>query len=149
MNVSRFLSLPLAALLAAALHGPACAAPDPAQYTLTPAVMKKFESMQKEAEAIEKKRGSKEGEDDAAKPEESLDDFVRRLERDAQLKALLARHGMTPTDFALATHAMLHAGMYVAFESSMDKKKAAELYKTYTPAQKANIELMRKLPKSQ
>ena len=43
-----------------------------------------------------------------------------------------------------AAHAMLHAGMFLMFEQSMPKPKAAELFNGYTKAQQANIELLRK-----
>ena len=43
----------------------------------------------------------------------------------------------------MSVHAMLHAGMYLMFESSMPKPKATELYNGYTKAQQANIELLR------
>jgi hypothetical protein len=74
--------------------------------------------------------------------------MIRKLEATPGAKAALAKHGFTIPEFALAMAASLHAGMYVMFESAMDKKKAGELFNTYTKEQKANIVLMRTVAKT-
>jgi hypothetical protein len=75
--------------------------------------------------------------------DDSVEGIARKVDADPKLKALLAKHGISSTEYALSVHAMLHAGMYLMFESSMPKPKATELYSGYTKAQQANIELLR------
>jgi hypothetical protein len=162
----------LACLILLGFQLPAAAAADPAQYRLTEDMLRKLEATDAEAKKMAaasrkpKARSEKNGADDDtdadqeddSKDEEEDDDragsksdkddsvegIVRKIEADPRLKALLARHGISSLDYAMSMHAMLHAGMYLMFESSMPKPKAAELLSGYTKAQQANIELLRK-----
>ncbi|HEY5799868.1 MAG TPA: hypothetical protein VIT92_06595 [Burkholderiaceae bacterium] len=139
----------LAAVLAVSVATAALAAPDPAKYQLTPATMKKLDALQKDEEL--KKKFEKDDDDDDNKPsknkkdDQSVDGMIRKLDATPGAKAALAKHGLTTTEFAVAMAAMMHAGFYVMFESAMDKKKAAEMYKTYTKEQQANIAMVRTL----
>ena len=155
MSFARLLHLLRAAILSAAIalvHVPAWAAPDPAEFRLTPDLLRKFEAIDAESKRLAEAEEDDEGgddEDDADGDEDDKDDqtvegMARKLESVPEIKALLARHGVTPMQFALSAHALLHAGMYLAFEEAMDKQKAAELFRGYTKAQQANIELVRK-----
>ena len=140
---------------------PTLAASDPAEFRLTPELLRKMEAIDKEGKQLaqaEEEDDSDEDADDAEdgddadeederedeKEAQTVEALARKVESVPEVKALLARHGVTPMQFALSAHALLHAGMYLAFEESMDKQKAAELYRGYTRAQQANIELMRK-----
>ena len=140
-------------VIAFALHGTARAAPDPAQYRLTVEALRTLEAIDAESKQAAAGRNGEESDDaeDDNDDDDSDDDkdatvegIARKVDANPQLKAALARKGMSGMDFALTFHAVLHAGMYLAFEDSMDKQKAAELYRSYSKAQQANIELLRK-----
>jgi precorrin-4 methylase len=55
----------------------------------------------------------------------------------------LAKHGLSGRDLVMSAHALLHAGSFVAMEKSIAPEKGAELYKSYTREQQANIDLIR------
>lgn len=131
------------ALAAVALcaHALAQAAPDPARFPLTPALLQKI----KAADADYRKQApQKTGDDDEGDDDETVEQIARKVERDPALKAVLARQGLSATDYALTVHATLHAAAFLLFEKSVDKQKTAALLAGYTPQQKANIELLRK-----
>jgi hypothetical protein len=160
----------LACLILLGLHLPAVAAADPAQYRLTEDMLRKLQATDAEAKKMaaasrKSKAGNAKGSDDddigadqeddpededddrtdgKSDKDDSVEGMVRKIEADPRLKALLARHGISSLDYAMSMHAMLHAGMYLMFESSMPKPKAAELFSGYTKAQQANIDLLRK-----
>lgn len=158
----------LACLILLGLQMPATAAADPAQFRLTEELLRKLQATDSEAKklaAASRKAkpgkaqddGEDAGDEDADDEDESDDDvksgksdkddsvegIARKVDADPKLKALLAKHGLSSMDYAMSVHAMLHAGMYLMFESSMPKQKAAELYNGYTKAQQANIDLLR------
>jgi hypothetical protein len=159
----------LACLFLLGINLSASAAPDPAQYRLTDEMLLKLqatddESKRLQAAARKSRPGGKEHddeedeeyeedeedeeEDDRAdakgKDDDSVEGIARKIDADPKIKALLAKHGISSMDYALSMHAMLHAGMFLMFESSMPKPKADELFNGYTKAQQANIELLRK-----
>ena len=163
----------LAGLILLSLHLSASAAADPAQFRLTEDLLRKLEATDAEAKKLaaasrkQKPGSAKDGDDDAdaesdeddtedeesdqddrktgqSKRDDSVEGIARKVDADPQLKALLAKHGISSMDYALSVHAMLHAGMYLMFENSMPKPKAVELFDGYTKAQQANIELLRK-----
>jgi hypothetical protein len=86
--------------------------------------------------------GSGRGHD--GKKDETVEGIAAKVEAHPQIKAALAKQGLTPMDYALAMHATLHAGMFVMFESAMEPQKAQALLSTYTPAQRENIEVLRR-----
>ena len=158
----------LACLILLGLQLPATAAPDPAQFRITEELLRKLKATDDEAKklaaASRKAKSKKAREDDDSAEDEDEDDaddaaddpksgrsdkddsvegIARKVDADPKLKALLAKHGLSSMDYAMSVHAMLHAGMYLMFESSMPKPKATELYNGYTKAQQANIELLR------
>lgn len=155
MSPARLLQLLRVSILGAALalvQLPAWAAPDAAEFRLTPELLRKFEAIDAESKrlALAEEDDQEEDDDEAdADDEDDADDetvegLARKMESVPEVKALLTRHGVTPIQFALSAHALLHAGMYLAFEEAMDKQKAAELLRGYTKAQRDNIELVRK-----
>ena len=162
----------LACLILLGLQLPATAAPDPAQFRITEELLRKLKATDDEAKklaaASRKAKPKKAQEDDDASDDsaddedeadaddaaddpksgrsdkdDSVEGIARKVDADPKLKALLAKHGLSSMDYAMSVHAMLHAGMYLMFESSMPKPKATELYNGYTKAQQANIELLR------
>ncbi|MFD2368002.1 hypothetical protein [Pseudoduganella sp. GCM10020061] len=141
MKLTHFLA---AATLALAVSAPALAVSDKDADTflLTPALFEKMKKAEPELKALNIK-------DDSESDEEStVDDIIKSIERHPKAKAVLAKHGLTSKEVALASVAMIHAGMYVALESQMDKKGAADLMAGYTREQRANIALMRTMAKS-
>lgn len=131
----------LAALLLAVLSPLATAADEAAQFRLTPALLDKLDAIDAEGEKLRQLRGDDEGDlDDIA----SVDAFVKRIESEPEARAILARHGVAPREFAMAAIAVLQAGTFIAFEAAMKKEDAERLLAGYTPAQRANIELLRK-----
>lgn len=134
----------LAVLLSLCIFSFAHAAPDPDRYLLTTSTLQKLKAINADAEKL-KIKGLDDGkdEDDGG---ESVEDFAKAIDADPKAKAVVAKHGMTSMEFALAVHAVFAAGFYLAFEPSMDKKKAASLYASYPKERQANIELLRKNP---
>ena len=158
----------LACLILLGLQLPATAAADPAQFRLTEELLRKLKATDEEAKKLAaasrkaKPKKAQDEDDEADAEDEDADDdadddrksgksdkddsvegIARKVDADPKLKALLARHGLSSMDYAMSVHAMLHAGMYLMFESSMPKPKATELYSGYTKAQQANIALLR------
>lgn len=133
-----------AAALAVAVSGPALAVSDKDADTflLTPALFEKMKKAEPELKALNIKDESEED------GESTVNDIIRSIDKHPKAKAVLARHGLSSKEVALASVAMIHAGMYVALESHMDKKGAAELMASYTREQKANIAFMRNIAKS-
>lgn len=142
MNLFK-LAAPVALSLSMLLSAPAQAAPvdEVANFVVTPALLKKLENAEKESKLL--KRDDDDEDDDSDSGEQTVEGAIKRLERDPRARALLAKHGIGSREMVLASFAMLHAGFYVMMEKSMDKQKAAQAYKGYTKAQKANIALMR------
>lgn len=135
------LRLPLLAALFLALLSPlALAADDAAQFRLTSGLLDRIDAIQAEGERLGR---DDEEEDESADNPDDTDAFVRRIESDPRSRELLARHGVTVREFALAAQALLHAGAYLAFEGAMDKQAKERLLVGYTPTQRANIELLR------
>jgi hypothetical protein len=135
MKTSKLLA---AAVISLCLAGTALAAADPAQYVLTQPVYNKVMAVQKEVE----KAGLKE-EDDDGEDLDTVDDIVKMIESKPAAKAILARHGVSPKDYALTVLAVFHAGFHVAMEPQMDKQGQAKLMAGYTKAQQQNIVFMR------
>lgn len=130
--------LVLPAALSMALSSPVFAAEDASRFLLTPALMQKLKAAEPDLKKL--KAVDEQDDDDGA---ESIEEYMKAIDRHPGAKAVLARHGLTSRDVAYAAHAMLHAGMYVAMEKLMDKKKGDALFASYTKEQKANIALMR------
>lgn len=143
MNLFK-LAAPLALSLSLLATAPALAAPadEVANFVITPAFMKKLENAKKDP-VSQKLEQRNEEDDDSDGKEQTIEGAIKKLDRDPQARALLAKHGISSREMVLASFAIMHAGFYVAMEKSMDKQKAAQTYNGYTKAQKANIALMR------
>lgn len=125
---------------------------DPDHYLITKETMAKLKAIETEFDKAgykpldedeeedagrDRKKGKKK--DDDATPEA----LMREIESNKEAMAALKRHGLTSRDFALTSFALLHAGFYVMFEDSMDKKGAADMFAKFTKEQRANVALVR------
>ena len=127
--------------LAAALIAPAQAKEDASHFLITPAFVQKLKAA--DAEMKKYKKDDEDDEKDDGKDDSSIEGIMKKIDSDPRIKGMLAKHGITSREYAHATYAMLHAGMYVAMEKMMDKKKGEAAYNSYTKEQKANIAFMR------
>lgn len=127
------------ALAAAATATWAAGAADPARLRLTPALLDRMEAASAELRKLPQLPDNKndEGDDDDA---ESVEDLARKLDARPQIRAALARQGLTSREYAAATLAALHAGMVLAVEKAPGAKPAQQ---NMTPEQRANVEVMR------
>jgi hypothetical protein len=127
---------------------------DPDHYLLSKEVMKKMKAIEVELEksgykpddedeneGAGSRRNKGKKKDDNPTPEE----LVREIESNKVAMAALNRHGLTSRDYALTSFAMLHAGFYVMFEESMDKKGAADMLAKFTREQRANVAFVRSM----
>jgi len=121
------------------LSASAMAADDASRFQLSPAIMQKLMNAEAEMKLLQKP------DDGLATPDEdkSIAAAIRRIDADPKTTAVLAKHGLTSRDLVLSTHALYHAGMFVSTESTLDEKKRAALYQSYTSEQQANIDMIR------
>ena len=77
---------------------------------------------------------------------QSVQELARQLDADPRIRALLARHRVSSIEYATAVYAALHAGMFLAMESLADKASRTSALASFTPEQRANIELLRRRP---
>lgn len=134
--------MPVAFALSLLVSAPVQAAEDPALFALTPALMQKLTAAEKDMKALYKDE-AEDAKDDGN--DKSIKAAIQKIDKDPNTLAVLARHGLTSRDLVLSAHALLHAGMFVAKEASMDKDKNAALYGSFTKVQQANIVLVREL----
>ncbi|MBV7426946.1 MULTISPECIES: hypothetical protein [unclassified Acidovorax] len=126
------------ALVATTASAWAAGAADPAHFRLTPALLDRMEAAAAELRKLPQAPGSSGDEDDDADAE-SVEDLARKLDAHPQVRAALARQGLTSREYATATLAALHAGMALAVE----KAPGAQPAPGFTPEQRANVEVMR------
>ena len=132
-----------ALLLALGLAGGAQAESPYTRHALTVAGVEKFQAATRELEKSIKKKDDQDGDKDGM----TVDELVKELDATPGVKPILARHGLTSRDYALTTLAVFEAGFHLMMEPAMDRKKGAELLKSYPAETRANIELLRKNPK--
>ena len=137
MKIPRLFAAAFVALLFSASH--VKAAEPEEHFLLTPALLAKLKAAGPELKKLDKK-----DEEDDGKDNLSVDDYVRAIEKEPRAKAILAKHGLAPREFALMTFAMVHAGMFVGLEPAMNKKQAADMLSSFTKEQRANVALLRK-----
>lgn len=136
---SPFLALAVMALLLTATS--ARAAADPANLRLTPALLDRVEAVNAEARKLPPPKSQRQSaDDDEGSDDESVEDMARKLEADPRVRALLARHRLTSLEYTTAMLAAMHAGMALAAEKAPGAARQAQ---HFTPAQRANIELLR------
>ena len=127
------------ALIATTAGAWAAGAADPARLRLTPALLDRMEAAAAELRRLPQAPGKDSGDGDGDDDAESVEDIARKLDAHPQVRAALARQGLTSREYAAATLAALHAGMVLAVEKAPGAKPAQGL----TPEQRANVELMR------
>jgi hypothetical protein len=152
MKLSRIIAAVFLAAGIACAGAAGAASRDPDQYLLTQDVMRKMKAIEAEMEQSGYK-AKDDGEDEAAgdsgrKGRKKADnptpgELMREIESDRVAMAALKRHGLTSRDYALTSFAMLHAGFYVMFEESMDRKGAADMLARFTKEQRANVAFVR------
>ena len=113
--------------------------PPPERFRLTPQLLERMEALQ--AASPEAARPG-DDEPDA----QSVQELARQLDADPRIRALLARHRVSSIEYATAVYAALHAGMFLAMESLTDKASRTSALASFTPEQRANIELLRRRP---
>lgn len=119
---------------------PAQAAEDPSRFLVSPALMQKLQAAEADMKLAQQIVVE---EPPAEEGEPSIEAAIAKIDKDAKLQAVLAKHGLSSRELVLSGHALLHAGMFVATEDKMNKKKSRALYKGYTTEQRANIDLVR------
>ena len=132
---------PVALFASLLLAAPAFAAEDASRFLLTPALMQKLKEAENDMKAAQKPQA----EDAAGQPEPTIEGTIAKLEQDPATRTILAKHGLSTRELVLASFAMLHAGLYISMEKTVDQSKNAALYQRYTTEQKANIALIRAL----
>ncbi|QNP59984.1 hypothetical protein [Paenacidovorax monticola] len=124
-------------LCAATVSALAAGAIDPAKFRLTPVLLDRMDAVQNDLKAVSKGDGEKDAD------VESIEELARELQADPRIRAALAKHKISSTEYATGVFAALHAGMYRATESAANKKQQAAALASFTPEQRANIELLR------
>lgn len=71
--------------------------------------------------------------------------FILSIEKRPGAKNILARHGLSPKEFGLATYALIDASLYLAIEKMSGPVGAAKTLVRMTREQQANVVLLRKL----
>jgi hypothetical protein len=133
----------LAFLLSAA---PAWAGTPDEHFVLTPGLVQKVKAVTREVGDL-KQSEAEENEDDKHRKNGMLpvEYFIRSVEAKPQVKAQLAKQGLSAKEFGLSFYALVHGAMYLAMETAVDRKAAAEMMGKFTKEQQANIALLRKL----
>jgi len=137
-----------AALLAFSLSGtPAWAGTPDEHFVLTPALVQKVKAAAQDLGNLKPQTEAEEAEDDKHRKNGELpvEYFIKSMETRPGVKAKLARQGLAPKEFGLSYYALVHGAMYLAMESAVDKKTAAETMARFTREQQANIALLRKM----
>jgi hypothetical protein len=142
MKLNRVFAAAFVAILLCASHAGANAAEPEERFLLTPALLAKLKAATPDIKKLEKA----DDEQDEGKEGRNLSatDFIKVLDKEPRARAVLAKHGLSTREFAMSTYAMMHAGMFVALEPSMNKKQAAEMLSGFTREQQANVALLRK-----
>ena len=139
MKLHRMFAAAFVALLLCSSHAGAASADE--HFVLTPGLLNKLKAAAPELKKLEKDEEEK---DDGKSNNMSVEEFTRVIDKEPRARAILAKHGLSAREFALTTYAMMHAGMFVALEPSMNKKQAAEMLAGFTKEQRANVGLLRK-----
>ena len=122
---------------------------DADHYLLTKDVFTKLKAIEVELEKSgyqpkdddDDEDNGKKGKKDNGGP--TAEEVMRKVESDKVAMAALKRHNLSSRDYALTMLAMFHAGFYVMFEESMDKKGAADMLAKFTKEQRANVAFVR------
>ena len=135
------IAAPIALSLSLLFAAPVFGAEDASRFLLTPALMQKLKAAETDLKAAQKPDAA----DAPGEAEPTIEGTIAKLEQDPSTRAILDQHALTTRELVLASFAMLHAGLYISIEKTVDQAKNAELYKRYTTEQKANIALIRSM----
>jgi hypothetical protein len=136
------------ALLALSLCASLARAGSPDEhFVLTPALVQKVKAAANDLGNLKPQTEAEEAEDDKHRKNGELpvEYFIQAMEKKPGVKARLAKQGLAPKEFGLSYYALVHGAMYLAMESAVDKKSAAEMMGKFTKEQQANIALLRKM----
>jgi hypothetical protein len=136
------------AVLAFSLCGaPAWAGSPDEHFVLTPALVNKVKAAAHDLGDMKAQTAAENEEDDKHRKNGELpvEYFIKSMEARPGVKARLAKQGLAPKEFGLSYYALVHGAMYLAMETAVDKKTAAEMMSKFTKEQQANIALLRKL----
>jgi len=111
---------------------PAFAGTGAEHFRLTPALLDRMDQVAAELKHLPQ---SDDGEDGA----QSIAAIARKLDAHPQVRAALARQGLTSREYATAMLAALHAGLALAAQQAGGARPA----QGYTPEQQANVEVLR------
>lgn len=128
-----FSALSALALLLTHTGAWAAGATDPATFRLTPALLDRMDQVAAELKHLPQQ------DDDDGDEAQSVEDIARKLDAHPQVRAALARQNLGSREYATAMLAALHAGMLLA----MDRAPGAKNTQAFTPAQLANVEVLR------
>ncbi|GAD23340.1 hypothetical protein [Acidovorax sp. MR-S7] len=127
-----FSALSVLALLLTHTGAWAAGATDPATFRLTPALLDRMDQVAAELKHLPQQ-------DDDGDDAHSVEDIARKLDAHPQVRAALARQNLSSREYATAMLAALQAGILLA----MDKAPGAKNTQAFTPAQLANVEVLR------
>ena len=113
---------------------------------LTPALVQKTKAVTRAVGDLKQSK-AEENEDDKHRKDGMLpvEYFIRSMEAKPEVKAQLARQGLSAKEFGLSLYAITHGALYLGMETAVDKKAAAEMMGKFTKEQQANIALLRKM----
>lgn len=143
MKLNHFFAAAFVAILLCASHAGANAAEPEERFLLSAALLNKLKAAAPDIKKLEKDNDDEESRNGKGRDLSALE-FEKAIDKIPRAKAVLAKHGLSTREFALSTYAMMHAGMFVALEPSMNKKQAAEMLAGFTREQQANVALLRK-----
>lgn len=124
-------------------HAQAAGGADPAAFRLNPALMDRMDALSADLKHVPPAAGGGSDGEDGDEDAESVADIARKLDAHPPVRAALARHKLTSTEYATAVLARLHAGMYLATEPGMKPPQRTAALASFTPEQRANIDLVR------
>jgi hypothetical protein len=118
-------------------------------FLLTPALVQKTKAAYAALEKanLPEQSEAEEKEDDKYRKNGELpvERFILSVEKRPGAKSIVARHGLSPKEFGLATYALIDASMYLVHEKMAGKAEAAKMQAKLTREQQENIALVRKL----
>ncbi len=137
------------AILALALCAGAHAGTPDDHFLLSPALIQKVKAANAALEKADLPEQSEEEEKEEDKfrknGELPVERFILSVEKRPVAKSIVAKQGLSPKEFGLASYALVDASLYLTHEAMAGKAEAAKMQARLTREQQANIALVRKL----
>lgn len=137
------------AILALTLCAGAHAGTPDDHFLLSPALIQKVKAANAALEKAElpEQTEEEEKEDDKYRKNGELpvERFILSVEKRPVAKNIVAKQGLSPKEFGLASYALVDASLYLTHEAMAGKAEAAKMQARLTREQQANIALVRKL----